>query len=83
MRVVCKVTVRGGYVHVVMSKDWCNVAAPFRFPASFTSRSFALREYYAKLLFDFEQVYFHQITGPRSTPPGWHLAQTERLLIHV
>ena len=64
-----QVTAEGGLAQVVSHKKWPRVSAPFQFPTSFTSRSFTLRENYAKLLFDFEQVYFHQYTGPRRKPP--------------
>ena len=65
-----QVTRIGGLEAVINSKKWSEVAQPFHFPDSFTSKSFTLRRMYSKLLFDFEQVYFHRNTGPLCAQPG-------------
>ena len=54
---------------MVSRKKWSTVAAPFNFPSSFTNMSFTLKQCYNKMLYDFEQVYFHQATGSRRSPP--------------
>ena len=68
-----QVTEEGGLECVVQKKLWRKVCAPFQFPASATSRSFTMKQYYVKLLYDFEQVYFHHYSGPLPVPPiGTH-----------
>lgn len=65
-----QVTRLGGLEVVINGKRWSEVAQPFHFPDSFTSKSFTLRRMYSKLLFGFEQVYFHRNTGPLVSQPG-------------
>ena len=65
-----QVTCYGGLEAVISSKKWSDVSVPFHFPASFTSKSFTLRKMYSKLLFDYEQVYFHRNAGLIVMPPG-------------
>jgi hypothetical protein len=55
---------------VVTGKKWTEVSGPFKFPSSFTSKSFTLRKMYSRLLHDFEQVYFFNNTGPPVVPYG-------------
>ncbi|KAL3142965.1 hypothetical protein ABBQ38_003250 [Trebouxia sp. C0009 RCD-2024] len=64
-----EVTEEGGLERVVDNKLWRKVCAPFQFPASYTSRSFSMKQHYVKLLYDFEQVYFHQYSGHLPVPP--------------
>ncbi|KAL3138289.1 hypothetical protein ABBQ32_006105 [Trebouxia sp. C0010 RCD-2024] len=63
-----EVTEEGGLERVVHKKLWGKVCAPFQFPASYTSRSFSMKQHYVKLLYDFEEVYFHQYSGPLPVP---------------
>ena len=65
-----QVTAEGGLAHVTQGKKWIEVAAAFQFPASCTSRSYTLKQCYSRLLYEFEQVYFHQYSGPLPVPPS-------------
>eukprot|EP00884_Botryococcus_braunii_P012580 jgi/Botrbrau1/21322/Bobra.0184s0032.1 len=65
-----QVTNHGGLEAVVSGKKWTEVSQPFKFPPSFTSKSFTLRKMYSRLLHDFEQVYFFRNTGPPIVPYG-------------
>lgn len=65
-----QVTNHGGLESVVSGKKWTEVSQPFKFPPSFTSKSFTLRKMYSRLLHDFEQVYYHRNTGPPTVPYG-------------
>lgn len=65
-----QVTAFGGLEAVISSKKWSEVAQPFNFPPSFTSRSFTMRKIYSQFLHHYEQVYYHRNTGPICPAPG-------------
>lgn len=59
----------GGCQRVISRKLWREAAEPFNFPDTITSVSYSLRKAYINFLWDYEQVYFHRVTGPRVQPP--------------
>lgn len=65
----CNVTSLGGCERVIQRKHWRDAAESFNFPDTITSVSFSLRKAYVSFLFDFEQVYFFRMTGPRVAAP--------------
>ncbi|BDA51602.1 probable AT-rich interactive domain-containing protein 2 at N-terminal half [Coccomyxa sp. Obi] len=64
------VTELGGCAQVIAKKQWRDAAESFKFPDTITSVSFTLRKAYTQLLWDLEQIYFFQASGPRVPPPG-------------
>ncbi|GMP44576.1 hypothetical protein CsSME_00013451 [Camellia sinensis var. sinensis] len=59
-----EVTNRGGYDKVVSEKKWREIGSVFKFSATTTSASYALRKHYSSLLHHYEQVYFFKLQGP-------------------
>ena len=74
-----QVTSMGGLESVIRHKKWPEVAAPFQFPPTFTSKSFTLRKFYTKLLHDYEQVYYFRHTGTAVPPPGQNSSVPQQL----
>eukprot|EP00854_Cymbomonas_tetramitiformis_P011524 gene11524-13619_t len=64
-----QVTEKGGLDEVIKEKRWKEISSAFNFPATCTSGSFTLRKYYAKLLHDYEQVYYFRKEGAPVPPP--------------
>ncbi|KAF5955930.1 hypothetical protein HYC85_008786 [Camellia sinensis] len=59
-----EVTNRGGYDKVVSEKKWREIGSVFKFSATTTSASYALKKHYSSLLHHYEQVYFFKLQGP-------------------
>lgn len=64
-----EVTSLGGLDAVTARKQWVLVCDPFKFPASFTNKSFVIKKLYINSLHHYEQVYFHRRQGAVLPPP--------------
>ncbi|KAK3243568.1 hypothetical protein CYMTET_46789 [Cymbomonas tetramitiformis] len=71
-----QVTEKGGLDEVIKEKRWKEISSAFNFPATCTSGSFTLRKYYAKLLHDYEQVYYFRKEGAPVPPPVFAVLAT-------
>lgn len=55
-RLYIEVTNNGGLHNVITHKRWVMVCEPFKFPSSFTNKSFVIRKLYVNILHHYEQV---------------------------